>query len=62
MLDGKAAAMPSCPANAIAPVQSAVRSAGGYVAQQKHGAGVHEALMHFCEVGSCRVKWFEKEP
>jgi HAD superfamily hydrolase (TIGR01484 family) len=47
MLDGKAAAMPSCPANAIEPVQSAVHSAGGYVAQQTHGAGVYEALMHF---------------
>ena len=47
MLDGKVAAMPSCPANAIAEVQSAVRRAGGYVAQQEHGAGVYEALMHF---------------
>jgi HAD superfamily hydrolase (TIGR01484 family) len=41
MLDGKIAAMPSCPANAIPEVQSAVRSAGGYVAKQKHGAGVY---------------------
>jgi hypothetical protein len=47
MLDGKVAAMPSCPANAIAEVQSAVRSAGGYVAQQEHGAGVYEALLYF---------------
>lgn len=49
MLDGKVAAMPSCPANAIPRVQSAVRDAGGYVAQQEHGAGVYEALIHFAE-------------
>ena len=49
MLDGKVAAMPSCPANAIPQVQSAVRSADGYVAQQEHGAGVFEALCHFAE-------------
>jgi HAD superfamily hydrolase (TIGR01484 family) len=50
MLDGKVAAMPSCPANAIPEVQSAVRYAGGYVAQQGHGAGVYEALRYFAEV------------
>jgi hypothetical protein len=49
MLNGKVAAMPSCPANAIAQVQSAVREAGGYVAQQEHGAGVCEALRYFAE-------------
>jgi len=49
MLDGKFAAMPSCPANAIPRVQTAVRDAGGYVAQQEHGAGVYEALIHFVE-------------
>jgi HAD superfamily hydrolase (TIGR01484 family) len=49
MLDGKVAAMPSCPANAIAEVQDAVRNAGGYVAQKDHGAGVHEALRYFVE-------------
>lgn len=49
MLDGKVAAMPSCPANAIPRVQSAVRDAGGYVAQEEHGAGVYEALIHFAE-------------
>ena len=49
MLDGKVAAMPSCPANAIPRVQSAVRDAGGYVAQQEHGAGVYEALIHFAK-------------
>lgn len=47
MLDGKVAAMPSCPANAIDEVKSAVRDAGGYVAKHEHGAGVHQALMHF---------------
>jgi HAD superfamily hydrolase (TIGR01484 family) len=47
MLDGRFAAMPSCPANAIPEVQSAVLKAGGYIAQKDHGAGVHEALLHF---------------
>lgn len=47
MLDGKFAAMPGCPANAIDEVKDAVRKAGGYVAQRQHGAGVHEALLHF---------------
>jgi HAD superfamily hydrolase (TIGR01484 family) len=47
MLDGKVAAMPSCPANAIEEVKAAVRSAGGYVAQREHGAGVYEALRYF---------------
>jgi HAD superfamily hydrolase (TIGR01484 family) len=47
MLDGKIAGMPSCPANAIDEVKHAVRSAGGYVAEREHGAGVHEALLHF---------------
>jgi len=47
MLDGKFAAMPSCPANAIPEVRDAVSNAGGYVAQKDHGAGVHEALLHF---------------
>jgi HAD superfamily hydrolase (TIGR01484 family) len=49
MLDGKVAAMPSCPANAIPEVKQAVRSAGGYVAQNEHGAGVYEALQYFAE-------------
>jgi hypothetical protein len=29
-----------------------VRNAGGYVAQNDHGAGVHEALCYFVEVKS----------
>jgi HAD superfamily hydrolase (TIGR01484 family) len=47
MLDGRYARFPACPANAIAEVKEAVRSAGGYVASQSYGAGVHEALLHF---------------
>jgi HAD superfamily hydrolase (TIGR01484 family) len=47
MLNGEVAAMPACPANAIDEVKEAVRSAGGYIAERQHGAGVHEALEHF---------------
>ena len=47
MLNGKVAVMTSCPANAIDEVKAAVRAAGGYVARKQHGAGVHEALLHF---------------
>ncbi|HET9418473.1 MAG TPA: HAD family hydrolase [Chthoniobacterales bacterium] len=47
MLDGKIAGMPACPANAIVEVKLAVQSAGGYVANKEHGAGVHEALEFF---------------
>lgn len=47
MLNGEAAAMPACPANAIDEVKTAVRDAGGYVANRSHGAGVHEALEFF---------------
>ena len=47
MLNGEVAGMPACPANAIDEVKSAVGKAGGYVAEQEHGAGVHEALEHF---------------
>jgi HAD superfamily hydrolase (TIGR01484 family) len=47
MLDGKVAAMPSCPANAISEVKEAVLAAGGYVATEEFGAGVYEALLHF---------------
>ena len=47
MLDGRFAAMPSCPANAISEVQDAVRNASGYIARNDHGAGVCEALLHF---------------
>ncbi|MGH8093891.1 MAG: HAD family hydrolase [Chthoniobacterales bacterium] len=47
MLDGRYAAFPACPANAIAEVKEAVRRAGGWVAEKEHGAGVHEALRYF---------------
>jgi HAD superfamily hydrolase (TIGR01484 family) len=47
MLDGRFAAMPACPSNAIDHVKDAVRLAGGYVAEREYGAGVHEALLHF---------------
>jgi HAD superfamily hydrolase (TIGR01484 family) len=49
MLDGRFAACPACPANAIPEVKEAVKSAGGYVASQAYGAGVHEALLHFLD-------------
>ena len=41
------AALPACPANAIAEVKETVRRAGGWVAEKEFGAGVHEALQHF---------------
>src|SRR6266487_86233 len=47
MLDGKVAAMPSCPSNAVDEVKDAVRNAGGFVAEREHGAGVYDALKHF---------------
>jgi HAD superfamily hydrolase (TIGR01484 family) len=47
MLDGRFAAYPACPANAIPEVKAAVEAAGGHVATKNHGAGVHEALLHF---------------
>jgi HAD superfamily hydrolase (TIGR01484 family) len=47
MLDGRFAQYPACPANAIEEVKDAVNAAGGYVAAKNHGAGVHEALLHF---------------
>lgn len=47
MLDGRFAQYPACPANAIPEVKDAVKAAGGYVAAKNHGAGVHEALLHF---------------
>ena len=50
MLDGRFAAFSACPANAIPEVKEAVKSAGGYVASKAHGAGVHEALLHFAKL------------
>lgn len=47
MLDGRYAAFPACPANAIPEVKAAVRNAGGYVAESECGGGVYEALLYF---------------
>jgi HAD superfamily hydrolase (TIGR01484 family) len=47
MLDGRFAAFPACPANAIPEVKKAVEAAGGYVASENFGAGVHQALRNF---------------
>lgn len=47
MLDGRYAAFPACPANAIPEVKQTVRNAGGYVAEGECGAGVYEALLYF---------------
>jgi hydroxymethylpyrimidine pyrophosphatase-like HAD family hydrolase len=47
MLDGRYAALPACPANAIDEVKASVRAAGGYVAKGECGAGVYEALRYF---------------
>ncbi len=47
MLDGRYAQFPACPGNAIPEVKQVVRDAGGYVAQNACGAGVHEALLFF---------------
>ena len=47
MLDGRFAAYPACPANAIPEVKQSVEAAGGYVASKSFGAGVHEALQSF---------------
>jgi HAD superfamily hydrolase (TIGR01484 family) len=47
MLDGRYAALPACPGNAIPEVKEAVRRADGWVAEKEAGAGVHEALLHF---------------
>ncbi len=51
MLDGRYAALPACPANAIEEVKNAVRAAGGYVAGKEFGPGVHEALEYFLGAG-----------
>src|SRR4029450_2687731 len=42
MLDGRFAAMPACPANAVDTVKDAGRSARGYVAAGEFGGGVQE--------------------
>src|SRR5207237_7041392 len=52
MLDGRFAAMPACPANAINAVKETVRAAGGYVGTRDYGAGVYEALLHFTDTNN----------
>ena len=47
MLDGSAAAMVACPANAVEEVKQAVRAAGGYVSPFAWGEGVADAIRHF---------------
>jgi len=47
MLDGSAAAMVACPANAVDEVKEVVRSAGGYVSPFAWGEGVADAIRHF---------------
>ncbi len=47
MLDGRYARWPMAPANAIPEVKEAVRSAGGYLAEQRCSFGVVEALRYF---------------
>ncbi len=47
MLDGRHAALPACPANAIPEVKEVVREAGGFVSRHIAGAGVHDALRFF---------------
>lgn len=47
MLDGTAAAMVACPANAVGEVKDLVRAAGGYVSPFAWGEGVADAIRHF---------------
>lgn len=47
MLDGTAAAMVACPANAVPEVKETVRAAGGYVSPHPWGEGVADAIRHF---------------
>jgi HAD superfamily hydrolase (TIGR01484 family) len=52
MLDGRFAAYPACPANAIPEVKRAVTSGRGFVASKAYGAGVEEALLFFLGAGA----------
>jgi len=47
MLDGSAAAMVACPANAVGEVKDLVRAGGGYVSPYSWGEGVADAIRHF---------------
>lgn len=52
MLDGTAAGMVACPANAVEEVKSVVRRAGGYVSPHAWGEGVADAIRHFSAAGA----------
>jgi HAD superfamily hydrolase (TIGR01484 family) len=47
MLDGAAAAMVACPANAVDEVKDVVREAGGYISAYPWSEGVADAIRHF---------------
>ena len=47
MLDGSAAGMVACPANAVDEVKDLVRSCGSYVSPFPWGEGVADAIRHF---------------
>lgn len=47
MLDGSAAGMVACPANAVGEVKDVVLAAGGYVSPLPWGDGVADAIRHF---------------
>jgi hydroxymethylpyrimidine pyrophosphatase-like HAD family hydrolase len=49
MLDGRFAAFPSCPSNAIPEVRETVRQAGGHIASKPAADGVVESLGYFAE-------------
>lgn len=52
MLDGTAAGMVACPANAVDEVKGVVRAAGGYVSPLPWGEGVADAIRHFSIPGA----------
>jgi HAD superfamily hydrolase (TIGR01484 family) len=47
MLDGSAATMVACPANAVNEVKDVVRAANGYISPFAWGEGVADAIRHF---------------
>jgi hypothetical protein len=47
MLDGSAAAMVACPANAVEEVKAVVRKAGGFISAHPWSEGVADAIRHF---------------
>jgi hydroxymethylpyrimidine pyrophosphatase-like HAD family hydrolase len=53
MLDRRHARCLAAPANAILPVQDAVRRQGGYVSSRSHGAGIADAIRFYTGEGLC---------